>query len=237
MCENLRSENLVAGFRGSGLCPLDRTQVPKKIPGTNRDPGVPETNVVLNESVMQILRTHCGIGVELTRRKSSKRGKKVVPGKPVTLAALASAVPVITLSQPLMLTTSTSAMSTSDVENSQPCSSSSNQPLQCPESSTKTAAASYEQWICSECNEPWEEGDDRWIVCGNCAKQYHLQCSGIQYAKIEYYSLNIEEMNFFWLFPNICLLILPRNCFVLFLHFFISDYLLFMFSNKTFITF
>ena len=96
-----------------------------------------------------------------------------------------------------MLTTSTSAMSTLDVESSQLCSSSSNQQLQFPESSTKTAAASDEQWICSECNEPGEEGDDRWIVCDNCAKQYHLQCSGIQYARNEYYSLNIEEMDFF----------------------------------------
>ena len=200
LCENLRSENLVAGFRGSGLSPPDRTQVLKKIPGTNRDLGGPETNAVLNESVMQVLRTHRGVGVEPTRRKSSKRGKKLVPGKPVTLAVLVSAVAMITLSQPLMLTTSTFAMSTSDVENPQPCSSSSNQQLQFPESSTNTAAAFDEQWICSECNEPWE-GDDRWIVCNNCAKQYHLQCSGIQYARNEYYSLNIEKLDCFCWFP------------------------------------
>ena len=62
---------------------------------------------------------------------------------------------------------------------SQPCSSSSNQLLQFPIGSTASATAAGtafdEQWICSECHKPREEGDDQWIVCDNCAKQYHLQ--------------------------------------------------------------
>ena len=99
---------------------------------------------------------------------------------------------------PSTLTSNTPDTSTSDLEMSRPCSSSSNQLLQFPIGSTASAGtASDEQWICSECHKPWEEGDDQWIVCDNCDKQYHQQCSGIQYATNLYYSLNIKEMNFF----------------------------------------
>ena len=99
------------------------------------------------------------------------------------------------------LTSNTPEMSTSDLEMSQPCYSSSKQWLQFPIGSTASATAagtaSDEQWTCLECHKAWEEGDDQWIVCDNCAKQYHLQCSGIQYATNQFYSLNIQEMNFF----------------------------------------
>ena len=61
--ENLRPENLVAGFHCCSLCPLDRTQVLKKIPGTSHDPGGLESNAVLNDSVMELLHTHCGVGI------------------------------------------------------------------------------------------------------------------------------------------------------------------------------
>ena len=61
---NLRSENLVAGFRSSGICPIDCNQMLKKIPGANRDSGGPETNSERNESVKALLRSHCGIAVK-----------------------------------------------------------------------------------------------------------------------------------------------------------------------------
>ena len=57
----------MAGFHGCSLSPLDCTQVLKKIPGKSHDPGGPESNAVLNDSVMELLRTHCGIGIEPQR--------------------------------------------------------------------------------------------------------------------------------------------------------------------------
>ena len=51
--------------------------------------------------------------------------------------------------------------------------------------------------ICAKCSAPWQDdGDDRWIVCDRCDKQYHLQCCGIQYRRLDYYTLDIEHMPF-----------------------------------------
>ena len=57
-------ENLVVGFCSCDLCPLDRTQVLRKIPGTSCDRGGLERNAVLSDSVMELFHTHCGVGVE-----------------------------------------------------------------------------------------------------------------------------------------------------------------------------
>ena len=70
---NLRSENLVAGFRSSGICPIDCNQMLKKIPGANRGSGGPETNSERNESVKALLRSHCGIAVEQRKTRSRKK--------------------------------------------------------------------------------------------------------------------------------------------------------------------
>ena len=52
-------------------------------------------------------------------------------------------------------------------------------------------------WVCNECHEPWDEdGDDRWILCDSCDKQFHLQCSGVNYRRKDYYDIDIERMPF-----------------------------------------
>ena len=45
----------------------------------------------------------------------------------------------------------------------------------------------------------WEVGSDRWIVCDDCDREYHLQCSGIKYRARDYYKLDIDSMEFFCL--------------------------------------
>ena len=172
LCDNLPPRNIIAGFRATGLFPFDRTQVLKRIPGTSRDPGGnAEVNNVLNDSVMALLRLHCSVATP--RRNPNRRGKKIVPGTPITLADISNS----------------SATSTPVHELNQPSSSSSFNAL-------ASSRGADDQWICFECAEIWEEGDDRWIVCDNCGKQYHLQCSGVQYLENQYYDLDIEAMNF-----------------------------------------
>ena len=51
-------------------------------------------------------------------------------------------------------------------------------------------------WTCDECKEDWEEDENRWIVCDLCDRAFHLQCSGLQYLPKNYYSLDIEELQF-----------------------------------------
>ena len=119
----------------------------------NIDPGGEDTNAVFNDSVMDMLRTHCGS--DAARQNPHRRGRKIIPGRPI------SNTPITTASMPV---------------SNQPGCSSSHQPHT---GSTGTSSkASAKEWICSECHEPWE-GDNRWIVCDKCSKQYHLHCSGI----------------------------------------------------------
>ena len=64
-------------------------------------------------------------------------------------------------------------------------------------STSASVTGTDEIWNCSLCSETWErDGDDRWILCDNCNRQYHLQCSGIDYPVHNYYSLDIEGMSF-----------------------------------------
>ena len=57
-----------------------------------------------------------------------------------------------------------------------------------PGPSTSNNEGADEEWVCYECGELWEDdGDDRWIVCDDCHKQYHLQCSGLRYKRSNYY--------------------------------------------------
>ena len=159
LCETLSSHNLKSGFRGTGLFPLDRTQVLKRLPSTpsNEEAGNGNDSAALNESVMNFLQIHCGIGKPAENKKSC-RGRKIVPGKPI---------------------------------------------LSLPGTSSESASAAAqdsgagEQWICNTCKASWEaEGDDRWIVCDVCSRQYHLQCSGVEYETENYYTFDIEGFFF-----------------------------------------
>ena len=82
----LNPANLTAGFKASGICPVDREMVLKRLPTSNQDKGGASVNETFNAAIADILAKHCGQGV----KKKQSRGTKITPGKPV----LPSDIPV-----------------------------------------------------------------------------------------------------------------------------------------------
>ena len=76
--KHLKSQNLVSGFRVCGIFPLDRHEILKRLPSANATDDVNEFS--FNQSVLEILKTNCFITGE-RKRKQTKRGKKIIPGK------------------------------------------------------------------------------------------------------------------------------------------------------------
>jgi len=70
----LKPDNLVAGFKASGIFPLNRQECLKRVPDVNKDVGGETVKEVFNESVLDILKKkHCAPVPKGTR----KRGKKI----------------------------------------------------------------------------------------------------------------------------------------------------------------
>ena len=68
----------MSGFQASCLYPLDRHQVLKHLPILLTSDEI--DNAVFNESVLQILKENCGVGIE-KKCVQTKRGWKITPGK------------------------------------------------------------------------------------------------------------------------------------------------------------
>ena len=75
--QKLNGNNLVAGFKCTGMYPLDRNVVLSRLAGASI-----ATSHVLDESVIEILKEHCGVGKEPYRKH--QRGKKNPPGTRIT---------------------------------------------------------------------------------------------------------------------------------------------------------
>ena len=77
----LKNKNLISGFGAAGIYPLDRNQVLKHLPTSNKESK--ELNSPLfNDSVLSVLKKNCGIGAEKGRHVS-KRGQKIIPCQPI----------------------------------------------------------------------------------------------------------------------------------------------------------
>ena len=70
----------MSGFHASGLWPLDRNQVLKRLPSCNDTSNINEFS--FNKSVLKVLKENCGIGAP--KRHAKKRGRKVEPGQRIT---------------------------------------------------------------------------------------------------------------------------------------------------------
>eukprot|EP00794_Sanderia_malayensis_P002303 gene2303-2652_t len=82
LINKLKSENIIAGFKATGNWPLDQEQVLKRMPSENKDPSGSGPPEALNESIMTVLKEHCGFGTPLSTKR--KRGRKVEPGRAIT---------------------------------------------------------------------------------------------------------------------------------------------------------
>ena len=76
----LKSSNLIAEFRASGIHPINRNEVLKRIASSNQTENV--NLQVLNDSVLQVLEENCGVGKQ-TKSINRKRGRKIKPGERV----------------------------------------------------------------------------------------------------------------------------------------------------------
>ena len=80
LMNRLKSSDLVAGFRASGIHPLNRNEVLKRILSSMQ---VEDINLqVLNDSVLQVLEENCGVGRQ-TKSSNRKRGRKIKPGEQI----------------------------------------------------------------------------------------------------------------------------------------------------------
>ena len=69
--QRLKPANLIAGFKGTGICPLNSNEVLKRLPDGNADNSFNES--VFNDSVLNVLRGNCGVK---HKRKQSNRRKR-----------------------------------------------------------------------------------------------------------------------------------------------------------------
>lgn len=51
-------------------------------------------------------------------------------------------------------------------------------------------------WFCRNCEQFDEKKENRWICCDKCGATLHLECSGLDYDDEEYFSIEIEELQF-----------------------------------------
>ena len=138
LVDTLRPEHLTSGFKASGIYPMDNSQVLKRLPGFNKDPG--DNAIIFNDSVMELLQDHCARTPSSDRKV---RGRKITPGKRIM------------------------------------------------EVTTKSSD------VCPFCSIRWDESKgDVCVQCDTCGTWYHLQCSGIQYPKSQYYTVDLRKRKF-----------------------------------------
>jgi len=164
--------NLISGFKACGIYPLNRNQILKCLLDHNDNSEVNEFS--FNASVLNVLRENCGVGME-KKKIQKKRGRQIKPGARVTAEML---------------------------ENVDPEPQHQQQHPQQPQPGPSTSTPSIrdddgELWICKECDMEWDDNSaDRWIVCNLCGEKFHLQCSGLKYLKPQYWTLNLNKVDF-----------------------------------------
>ena len=142
-----RGDNLVSGFRATGLYPLDPTQVLKRLPPT--DDNVPGSSLreSFGESVVELLREH--VGASNVTSVKRKRGPKVAPGKRVSLADLQKPQ---SSKRPASRQSFSSSSEESSDEEDDVCQ------------------------ICYRVNPPGCGDKIKWEGCDNCDLWYHTKC-------------------------------------------------------------
>ena len=78
----LKDENLVSGFRGRGICPLNEEEVLKRM-NTLDDSITESAERFLGGSVVRVLQENLGVGNDPQKKESKRRGRKIKPGEMV----------------------------------------------------------------------------------------------------------------------------------------------------------
>ena len=79
----MKAENIVSGFRGSGISPVNKEEVLKRT-GSNNEQLNESVEQQLDGSIVWVLQENLGIGKEPQTKLNRKHGKKVTPGQPIT---------------------------------------------------------------------------------------------------------------------------------------------------------
>ena len=131
LCNTLKPQNLISGFKATGIFPLDSNEVVKRLPSMNRDRGGEEVNESFNDSLMEMLKNYCGQGNN--EKQTSKRGKKI----PVI-----SGRAIVSLELP-----STSAQPTTQRHDNA--------------NTALIVSENNEEWFCGLCDKAWDAEGER----------------------------------------------------------------------------
>ena len=69
---------------------MDRIEVLKRLAGINKDVGGDDSFNILNDSMLDVLKQNCGLGVEAKKVRNSK-GKKITTGKQIAAEDISEA--------------------------------------------------------------------------------------------------------------------------------------------------
>ena len=83
LLHDIKADNLVSGFRGSGISPLNKDEVIKRMSSSNEQLNE-SAEQLLGGSIVRVLQENLGIGREQVGKQSRKRGKKITPGQAIT---------------------------------------------------------------------------------------------------------------------------------------------------------
>lgn len=175
--------NLISGFRATGMYPVERNEVLKRMP---QEQNLDERQSIesMDTALIDMLKERKG-----ETKKTAPRGKKLAKYVPGSILEPSDFVD--------------DAASTSAGPSAPPGLKRKDAPSKkkakkkCPDKSTIENA---EDWFCYGCAEEWVGEDDdgnRWITCDGCSDNYHLQCSGIEYREEEYYDIDLDNRDYF----------------------------------------
>ena len=153
-----------SGFRACGICPLDPNEPLSQLPSLD----VSESNSLLNETLIDLLKKNRGFDSEKQKQTCGKKISK--PGEVLS--------------------------STMFEEHAMQSSLEIKRKKKNGNTNSMKEGNSDDTWKCKSCKEIWHGQDDdgnRWIVCDACDGKYHLQCSGIYYEEEQYYEIEIEN--------------------------------------------
>ena len=207
LVEATKNQNIVSGFRATGLYPVNQDEVLKHI--------MQATNATLNESaeqllgpsIVRVLQENLGIGTEQIEKRKNSRERKIMPGKPIeTIDGKENEEPCPSGNEgpgPSGLNPSIGANRDLS-EDVLPVTSRRGKPTarnvrqkQKRKGLEWRKSRKNDIWVCFECDEEYDEEDPHvWVECDTCGERYHLECSGIKYKTNDYWTLNLDAYVF-----------------------------------------